>query len=811
MLNLSMCVLTRTGDGRFYPAQPDGHSPSQHDKIGGVRAQSDERRRLRIAHLTTADISLALLLSTELSEAVKEGHEVVGISAPGPYVSRVEALGVSHVAVPELTRSWNVPQDLRAFISLGKTLRSLDLDVLHTHNPKTGVMGRIAGRLVGVPVVVNTCHGLWATPEDPVTKRAFVYGVEALAARFSDYELFQNAQDEETLHRFLKRGRHKVVGNGIDLERFRFDPFGRARLRSEWGVGEDEILIGTVGRRVREKGLVEYAAAAAALRSPARFVWVGPADNTEHGAQPADHERSVLFIPERTDMPAVYSAFDIFVLASYREGFSRASMEAAACGRPLVLTDIRGCREIGGHDEHLLLVPPRSARELELALRRLLLDSGLRVRLGSAAAQRAHHEFDQRAISRVSRETYLNVRDQKGLAFDPRPGRGEARPVTVLHVLPDDMNRGAQVYARQLRDALTEDPEQRHLLVALFEGPEDSQSADVRLRTRSGHLRRAGLDPRALHRLKRAIKQLDADVVVAHGGESLKYVVAAGLGSSTVNYSTVYYKVGLSSTELARPGRVALYRLLAARTSQVVAVSHSVLDQCHRVLGVPMDKLSVIPNGRDPGIYHPPEVVQPSTCPPLILWIGRFESGKRPATFLDVVEGVKGGGRAIEAMMVGDGPLFTSLQLRGSAAGVDLSGVRDDVPSLMRRATVLAMTSASDTEGMPGVLIEAGLSALPVVATSAAGVDDVVVSGRTGFVVSSEDTDEMVVRIQQILNDAELARRLGRGARARCIEMFSVGSTALQWRHLVDTLRWTGRGFSVTDPHLPPVPTGHLG
>ena len=121
---------------------------------------------LRIAHLTTVDMSLALLLGTELEVDVAAGHEVFGISAPGPYVERVEALGVTHVPVPSLSRAWDPRRDVAAFRRPLATIRRLDLDVLHTHNPKTGVMGRIAGRVARVPVVVNTCHGLWARPED---------------------------------------------------------------------------------------------------------------------------------------------------------------------------------------------------------------------------------------------------------------------------------------------------------------------------------------------------------------------------------------------------------------------------------------------------------------------------------------------------------------------------------------------------------------------------------------------------------------------------------------------------------------------
>lgn len=352
-------------------------------------------------------MSLALLLATELQTAAEAGYRVVGVSAPGPYVARVEALGVEHRALARLTRSWNVVADLRSFWDLLRILRQLRPDVLHTHNPKTGVLGRIAGRLTGVPVVVNTCHGLWVRPTDPPWRRLAVYGIEAVAVRFSDYELFQNADDEAALRRVLKRGRHRVVGNGIDLRRFVPDASGRDRLRADWGVGPDDLLVGTVGRRVLEKGDREFTALAHALGARAKFVWVGPEDDSAGAPPPRDP--AIHYAGEHVDMPAVYSAFDVFVLASYREGFSRASMEAASCARPMVLTDIRGCREIGTDGVHVILVAPRDAESLITGVARLLDDPDLRVRLGAAARDRAMTTFDQRGVAAVSLETYQAV------------------------------------------------------------------------------------------------------------------------------------------------------------------------------------------------------------------------------------------------------------------------------------------------------------------------------------------------------------------------------------------------------------------
>jgi len=295
-------------------------------------------------------------------------------------------------------------------------LPGLQLDVLHTHTPKAGVIGRVIGRLRGVPVVVNTCHGLVATDSDPWFKRAAVHGIEALAAQFSDAELFQNSDDYEVLARFLRAGRGKVVGNGIDLRTFVFDPEARARVRTELGVVSGELLVGGVGRRVAEKGIREFAGAARVLRDKAMFAWVGPLDTAK--ADSLDHDLDgVKFTGQRLDMPALYSAFDVFVLPSYREGFSRSAMEAAACGRPMVLTDIRGNREIGRDGHEALFVPPRDAAGLARAIERLLFDSVLRDRLGTSANERARRAFDQRVVAQRSFEAYVAVGKRKAFAW----------------------------------------------------------------------------------------------------------------------------------------------------------------------------------------------------------------------------------------------------------------------------------------------------------------------------------------------------------------------------------------------------------
>ncbi len=386
-------------------------------------------RPAKVAHLTTVDMSLRYLLLPQLRAVVEGGGEVVGISAPGPWVPELEAAGVRHRALTSSTRSFSLAADLRAAVELWRILRDERPDVLHTHNPKPGLYGRIVGRLARVPVVVNTVHGLYATPDDPWPKRTVVYGLEAVAARCSDAELVQNPEDVALLRRWRISPRARLLGNGVDLTRFdpaSIAPGVRADLRREWDVADDVVVIGVVGRLVAEKGYPELFAAMERL-DPTRFalVCVGGADDEKADRLDAavlDRARAagVRFLGHRDDVDALLSAFDVFVLPSHREGFPRAAMEAAAMALPVVATDVRGCREIVVEGVNGVLVPVADPVALAAALAELG-DPERRRRFGAASRERASAHFDERAVVTRVLEAYRQVFRRKRLRLTVGP------------------------------------------------------------------------------------------------------------------------------------------------------------------------------------------------------------------------------------------------------------------------------------------------------------------------------------------------------------------------------------------------------
>ena len=376
----------------------------------------------RVVHITTTDMSLDWLLGPQLQAFARAGFEVLGMSASGPHVANLSAMGIRHIDVPAFTRSNNPLHDLRAFGQLVRLLHSVRPDIVHTHNPKPGILGRIAGRLTRTPLIINTQHGLWAQPTDRRQRRIPVYAAERIAAAFGDIELVQNPEDVDTLVDTLHIPSRKVrlLGNGVDLTRFNpgaITATTRSQLRTEWGIAEGEVVCAVVSRLVREKGIVELLEAAHELRQrevPTRFVVVGPTDPDKNDAiDPAIFEDAtddgVVLTGIRTDMPECYAAADLFVTASWREGFPRSAMEAASMGLPTMATDIRGNRQVIADGETGLLVPVRDPVAIAAAVERLVSDASLRTTMGAAARERAAAEFDQQRIIDRTLDAYRTL------------------------------------------------------------------------------------------------------------------------------------------------------------------------------------------------------------------------------------------------------------------------------------------------------------------------------------------------------------------------------------------------------------------
>ncbi len=325
-----------------------------------------------------------------------------------------EAEALDRVAlhpVPELVRPVRPLEDLRAVRALQRVIRAEGPHIVHTHSSKAGILGRLAARREGVPVVVHSVHGFGFTPLQPAPVRALFLGLERLASRWTHHFI---AVSRANLRRGVELGlfgeeRCTVIRSGIALERYR-EAGGGAELREALGVPREALLVTQVGNFKPQKAPLDFVrmAAAVARRVPAaRFLMVG--DGPLRGEVEALAARlgiaDRLLLPGwQEDVPAVLAATDVAVLTSRHEGLPRAVVEAVAAGVPVVASAVDGTPEVLEDGVNGFLVAPGDVEGFADRVVRLLEDGGLRGRL--ASAERDLAEFDIDGMVRRQEELY---------------------------------------------------------------------------------------------------------------------------------------------------------------------------------------------------------------------------------------------------------------------------------------------------------------------------------------------------------------------------------------------------------------------
>jgi glycosyltransferase involved in cell wall biosynthesis len=383
---------------------------------------------VKVAHIATIDMSLRFLLLNQMRSLVRAGYEVTGISAPGEHTAAVREAGIHHIAVP-MTRRVTPLADLAALVLLYRTLRRERFTVVHTHTPKPALLGQLAARAAGVPVIVNTLHGLTFRDDTPRQKRRLLVWLEKVCAIMSDFILSQNPDDIET---FVKEGiaprdKLRFLGNGIDTRRFdpaRVTPETIERLRGELGIRPGDKVVGFIGRLVVEKGILELVRAMTEVARDVpqvRLLVVGPSGGEKVDAMSKDDPRfdpvreMAIFTGLRHDMPEMLSLMDVFVLPSHREGFPRSPMEAAAMAKPAIVTDITGCRETVQDGVNGYLFPKGDAPALAARIKDVLLSPERARDLGEAGRKLAEERFDERIVFKIVADTYRELLEKKGL------------------------------------------------------------------------------------------------------------------------------------------------------------------------------------------------------------------------------------------------------------------------------------------------------------------------------------------------------------------------------------------------------------
>lgn len=345
----------------------------------------------------------------------RRGMYVVMVSPFGRYVENIRAAGFPWVEWSVDRRSISGATEIRALLDLCRIYRREKPDLVHHFTIKPVLYGSMAARWAKVPAIINAITGLgYLFLRQSLVTRVLRTAV-MLAYRFllrgdRVFTIFENESNRQFFisHHLVQPEQAAVIeGVGVDVEHFVPAPEPLTQ----------EIVVLFPARLLREKGVEVVADAARLLRGhyPIRFILAGepdpgnPGSVTEEQVRAWEAEGLVEWWGWQTNMVEVYRQSHIVVLPSLGEGIPTALLEAGACARPVVTTDVPGCHDVIVDGENGLIVPPNNPQALAEAIERLLRDPQLRLKLGQAGRARVLERFTDDRINYQTWAVYRHM------------------------------------------------------------------------------------------------------------------------------------------------------------------------------------------------------------------------------------------------------------------------------------------------------------------------------------------------------------------------------------------------------------------
>jgi glycosyltransferase involved in cell wall biosynthesis len=350
-----------------------------------------------LVFLVTEDWFFASHFWARARAARAAGWRVVLVARESDAAPGIRASGIEVLPIAFRRRRLNPFAELAFALQLAQLYRSLAPEIVHHVALKPIIIGGLAARLAGVRRIVNAPTGLGFVFSSRKALARLLRPVVALGLRATltppgARAIFENLDDLAALRDMgVVRPSAAILirGAGVDIDEFCPAPAPSGPIRV--------ILI---ARMIREKGVADFAGAARLLQGQAEFILVGAPDPgnpdslSEADLRGWEAEGLVTWLGPRRDIAKLLQGAHIAVQPStFREGLPKSALEAMACGKPLVVTDIPGCRETVVHGETGLIVPPRDPAALAGAIKTLIEDAALRARLGAAARVRAETYF----------------------------------------------------------------------------------------------------------------------------------------------------------------------------------------------------------------------------------------------------------------------------------------------------------------------------------------------------------------------------------------------------------------------------------
>jgi len=324
-------------------------------------------------------------------------------------IKEVAERGVRVIAIPSLVRRISPLQDLKALFYLWRLLIREKPSMVHTHTSKGGILGRLAAKLAGVPVIIHTPHGhVFYGHFGPLVSKFFLL-TERLMARITDQMVALTETEKNDYVALSDFSPQKIatIHSGVDVDQYMNVHVNIAEKKRELGLNSKSFVVGTVGWLLPIKGPLHLLKAMSNVweRHPeTSLIFVGKGDlekGLKEEARRMGVSEKVIFLGWRDDIPEIMQTIDIFVLPSLNEGMGRVLVEAMAAGKPVVASRVGGILDLVKEGQNGFLAEPGDEKGLAIAIENLLEDKNMRDEMGKRGREMAQDFSVKKMVEKI--------------------------------------------------------------------------------------------------------------------------------------------------------------------------------------------------------------------------------------------------------------------------------------------------------------------------------------------------------------------------------------------------------------------------
>lgn len=714
-------------------------------------------------------------------------HTVISLTDQGAFGPRLQWAGIEVIALGMSSGRLS----LSGLARLHRLLREIKPDVVQTWMYHADLVGGVVARLSGIRAVSWGIRNSGAHLQESSAKARVVGWVCARLSGVVPAVIVACAENAADRHRQwgYRADRMLVIPNGYDLSRWRPDPAARVRLRAQWGLAQDAVLIGAVARWNPLKDHANLLAATAlcvAVNASLRCVLVGHGMDESNGSLQSLINRfglrdKVILLGERDDIPDVMNALDVHVLSSCAEGFPNVVAEAMAVGVACVVTNVGdAARIVGGHG---WVAPPQNADALAHVVNQAVSLLGTaemaeRIRLGR---ERVGNLFSLETM--VS--AYQGVWRRLAIHF---PGRHRSHARRLLFVV----NNPAFFLSHRLPLALAAMQAGMDVHVATMDGPSVPRIVAHGLSHHVIPLSRSGKNPvlelYSLYALWRLFRRLRPHLVHA---VTIKPVLYGGIAARAARVPAFVAAIsGLGFVfmrqrrhfDFLRWAATFLYRLALGHPNSRVIFQNIDDRNTLRDAGVVSSTQAVLIRGSGVDLTQFKAVPEPHGAPVAIM-VARLLVDKGVREFVAAARLAAGHPSGLRWVLVGSPDKGNPASVADEELAdwrregvVECLGEQDDIASLYARSHIAVLPSYR--EGLPKSLIEAAACGRPIVTTDVPGCRDAIEPNITGLLVPARDAKALCKAVLQLAGDGALRRKLGAAGRLLAEREFDVRHVA---------------------------------